>query len=260
METIFVEVQRLINRSGLIIEMLATARLGGLVRRTVNNEQRERDFGKRLLQSRIRTDDGSHRRERLRLFGDKRIAIHRFDYSRIAREILVLERDRMRMRYKVAYRLQNRECEIRRRHLEREILANEAGNLGAVIEGIQARYHATGAMTEQENRDTGLARLRELDEAMQIGDIFVEALDVIALALGLSASSQIDRVSSEPALGELLADPLVHSAVRVEAMADCHDRARRYVRSPRPHVQLAFGTFDKLLNGRVHHFLRREGG
>ena len=70
----------------------------------------------------------------------------------IAREVLVLERQNVRMGRDVAEPLQHRECKIRRRHLEREALADQSGQFLLVIERIEARHHATGAMTEQEHR------------------------------------------------------------------------------------------------------------
>jgi len=56
----------------------------------------------------------------------------------------------------VAQSLEHREREVRRRHLVREALTDEARELCLMIDGEQARDDAAGAVTEQENGYCGL--------------------------------------------------------------------------------------------------------
>ena len=120
---------------------------------------------KLLLQPLVGADHLGHRLRRLRLVRDERIGVHRRHDLRIAREVLVLEVQHVRVRRDVAQPLEHREREVRRGHLEREALADQPRELRLVLERVQARDDAAGAVTEQEHRQARLARFRERDEA-----------------------------------------------------------------------------------------------
>ena len=138
----------------------------------------------------------------------------------------------MRVRRDVAQPLEHGEREVRRRHLEREALADQAGELGLMLERVEARHDAAGAVTEQEHRQAGLPRLRERHERRHVADVVGERLDVEALAVGLAAAAQVEGVDGEPGGRELLGHPRVVAAVRVEAGDDDDHAAWVRCRTP----------------------------
>ena len=91
---------------------------------------------------------------------------------------------------------------------KREALADEAGELGLVLERVDAGDDAAGAVAEQEHRQ---ARARATSRASRAPatslDVVGELLDVEALAVGLAAAAQVERVDGEAARHELLGDP-----------------------------------------------------
>jgi hypothetical protein len=92
-------------------------------------------------------------------------------------------------------------------------------------------------VTEQIDRDPGIALLGDPDHIGDVRDIVGNVLDVEALALGLAPAAQVDGVHDEPLGGELLAGPDVLPAVRVQPVADGDDRAWRALRPPGPQVK-----------------------
>ena len=92
---------------------------------------------------------------RLRLVRDQRVGVQRRDRRRVARKILVLQLAHVRVRRQVAEPLQHRQREVRRGHLEREALADQARELVLVLERVATGDHAAGAVTEQEHRQAG---------------------------------------------------------------------------------------------------------
>ena len=81
-------------------------------------------------------------------------------------------------------------------------------------------------MTEQEDRQARVARFREFHDLGDVAHIVRNVLDIEALALGLSAAAQIERVDGEPGLHELLGRPDILTAVRIDAVADHDDSTR----------------------------------
>ena len=114
-----------------------------------------------------------------------------------------------------------------RRHLEGEALADEAGEFRLVVERVDGRNHAAGAVAEQEDRQAGLARLGDLDHAGEVGDIVVDVLDVEPLAFRLAAAAEIEGVDGEAACDELLRRPEILAAMRIDAVADDDHRPGR---------------------------------
>ena len=71
------------------------------------------------------------------------------------------------------------------------------------------------------SRNTGRPGSRDfasVDERVDVVEIVGDRLDVEALAVGLAAAAQIERVDGEAARDELLGRPGVVAAVRVEAV------------------------------------------
>jgi hypothetical protein len=59
-------------------------------------------------------------------------------------------------------------------------------------------------MPQQEYRQPRVALLCDPDQSGDVGHVLRHVLDVVALAIGLAASAQIDRKDREPALGHPL--------------------------------------------------------
>ena len=122
--------------------------------------------------------------------------------------------------------------EIRRRHLVRETLADEAREVVLVVQHVVARDHAAGAVAEHEHRQPRLTRPRELHDQVHVGLVLRKLVDVVPLAIGLAAAAQIERIDRKPARDELLRGPEVVAAVRIEAVHHHDDRARLALRPP----------------------------
>jgi hypothetical protein len=77
------------------------------------------------------------------------------------------------------------------------------------------------------------------DHSGDVGNIFVDGLDIKPFALGLSPPPQVDRIDGEALGRELLRRPGILAAVRIDPVADGDDRAglalgqeRRWISSP----------------------------
>ena len=70
----------------------------------------------------------------------------------------------MRVRRDVADSLENRQSDIRRGYLVREVFANEAWDLVLVLKCVPTGNHPTGTVTEQEDRQARRTRLDDIDE------------------------------------------------------------------------------------------------
>src|SRR5947209_19969166 len=62
---------------------------------------------------------------------------------------------------------------------------------------------------------------------MHVVEIVLELLEVEPVAVGFAASVQVERVHGQPFGHELLGRPAVVPAVRLDAVTDDHDGARR---------------------------------
>ena len=126
----------------------------------------------------------------------------------IAREILVLELEHRQARRDVAEPLDGGEREARRRHLEGEALADEAGELRP---GAPARRsHETTPPALWPSRNTGKPGCRDFASSISAGDVadvLGDVLDVETLAVGLAAAAQVEREDREAGGGELLGRP-----------------------------------------------------
>src|SRR5262245_17891209 len=203
----------------------------------MEDQHRQRDQRELLPEPLVGADHLRQRLRRLRLVGDQRILVHRLHDRRIARELLVFQMQDVRVRGEVAQTLENREREIGRRHFMREALADQSGEVGRVLERVNAGDDAAGAVAEHEERDAGLARLREMHERGGVPDVVAELLDEEALALGAPAPPEIDRIHREPAGRQLIGDPRVVAAVGVEAGNNRDDGTDAGLRPPRSNEQ-----------------------
>ena len=142
------------------------------------------------------------------------------------------------MRRDVAQALEDGEREIRRRNLEREVLADEPGQLLLVVERVDAGGDAARAVAEQEDGQARLPRLRESHEGPDVAGVVVERLDEEALAFRSASAAQVHRVDRETARDELLGHPAVVAAVRIEPRDDRDDAPGLRRGAPRPHEEL----------------------
>ena len=138
------------------------------------------------------------------------------------------------MRRHVTESLEHRERKVRRGQFVREALTDETCELLLMVERIDARDHAAGAVPEHEHRQSGLARFREPDDRRDVAHPIRQPVDEEAFAVRLAAPAQIRRVHGHAAADKLLRHPQVFAAVRVEAVDDDDHRARRRFRVPGP--------------------------
>ncbi len=107
-----------------------------------------------------------------------------------------------------------------------------------MIERVRARHHAARAVPEHEHRQSRVARLRELDDGDEVGDVVFRRLGEVVLASRLAVTAEVERVHGEVVLDEVLRSPFVESAVRHETVHD-HDHAPRVrLRTPAAHEHL----------------------
>src|SRR5206468_8119469 len=106
---------------------------------------------------------------------------------RIAREVFILELHHVSVRREMTDSLEHRDRKIRSGHLEGETLANESGELGLMLECVNAGDDSSRAVSEQIYGQTGFARLGESDYGCDIADVVGEALYIEAFAVRAAA-------------------------------------------------------------------------
>src|SRR6185436_21112517 len=94
-----------------------------------------------------------------------------------------------------------------------------------MVERINARNDTARAMTENEQRQTGILRSRGSDQRSHILGIVFDLFNVITLAFGTPTPAQIDRISRQTFRSELLADPQILPAMRIKSGYDNHHAA-----------------------------------
>ncbi len=119
--------------------------------------------------------------------------------------------------------LEDSEGEVGRRHLVGEALADEAGELLLMLEGVDGRDDAARAVAKNEDRERAFAGAREIDELLDVAHVVGELVDIEVLPLGATVAAEVERVDGEPSRRELLSGPLVEAAVRLEAVNQDHD-------------------------------------
>ena len=186
-----------------------------------------------LLEPLVGADHFGQGLRRLRLVRDQRVGIHRGDHLRIAGEVLVLETQHVRVRRHVAQPLEHRQRKVRSGQSERETLADQAGELSLVLEGVEAGHDSAGAVAEQEYGKARLTGFRELHECGHVGDVISELLHIKALAIRLAAAAEVNRGDSVAIGRKLSRSPRVVPTVRIEAGYDGHHRARLASGQPR---------------------------
>jgi hypothetical protein len=100
----------------------------------------------------------------------------------------------MRMGRNVTQAFENCERKIGCRQLMREAFTNQPRQLSLMVESVETRHDAAGAVTQHEN---GLARLSGFYDGhnhLDIPDIVFKRFDIEALAVGISATTQIQGV------------------------------------------------------------------
>src|SRR5262245_35878772 len=127
---------------------------------------------------------------------------------------------------------ENSKGKIRSRDLEGEVLTDESCKLLLMLDGVSAGDDAAGAVTQQENGQTRFAAFCQCDESRNVADVVRELIDVETVAVGFSASAQVQRVNSELPRQELLGHPGVIAAVRIEAVNDDDHAPRLHIRTP----------------------------
>ena len=87
-------------------------------------------------------------------------------------------------------------------------------------------------VAEQVHRQPWFPRFHQRDEGGHVADVVPERVDVEALAVGLTATAQIQRVHRQPIGDQLLSRPRVVRAVGIEARNDHDRRSRCETRTP----------------------------
>src|SRR4051794_38594013 len=154
-----------------------------------------------------------YRIRRLYLVCDEPVGIHRCDDCRVTGEVLIIQLENMGMRGEMAQPLKRGDSEVRGGHLIRKALTDQTAQLGLMFERIEAGDDATGAMPKHEDRDPRMVRFCDLDDGCHIVDVVTELLDIVALAIRLSAPAQVERMHTNTIVRERLAYPLVVAAV-----------------------------------------------
>ena len=143
----------------------------------------------------------------------------------------------VRVRREVTQPSERRDRKIGRRDFVRKALADQSGELPWMIERVDARHDAAGAVSEHEHGQPRLTRCGQRHNGLDIADIIRELLDVEALAVGPAAAAQIARIDGDAVGHELFRHPRVVRAVRVEAVDGDDDTAWRCGRTPRSDEQ-----------------------
>ena len=117
--------------------------------------------------------------------------------------------------------------EAGRRHLKREALTDESGQLLLVLQDIDRRDNAAGAVSKQEDRQPRMTGLCESDRRGDVADVVRDILDEEPFTVGSAAAPQIERVDGKAGGGELFAGPQILPAVGIDAVTDDDHRARR---------------------------------
>src|SRR6266508_1494278 len=157
-----IEFQCLVGRAGHVIKVLAAAGPGDLVICAVHDQHRQGDLREPLLQPLVAAQHRCNRLGWLHLVRDERVALERLDHFRIPRETVIIQPEHVGIGHDMAQTLQHSEGDIRRRQLVCEALADQAGELGLMVERIHAGDYAAGAVAEQEDRQSRMLGLRHL--------------------------------------------------------------------------------------------------
>src|SRR6267142_433083 len=89
-----------------------------------------------------------------------------------------------------------------------------------MVERINARNDTARAVTEKEHRQSRIFRFRGSDKRRHVVGIIFHLFNVPTLAFGAPAPAQIDRISREIFRRELVADPQILPAMRIESGND----------------------------------------
>ncbi len=173
----------------------------------MQDQQWQPDQVELLLEPLIGSDHLGHGLRRLHLVRDERVLVQGLHPGGIPREVLVVELQHVSVRRHVREALERGEGEVRRRHAEREALADQPGELALMEQCVDARDDAAGAVTEEEHGQPRLPRLRQRHQLGEVTVVVLQVLDVVALTIGLTAATQIDGIDREPRRSELLGDP-----------------------------------------------------
>lgn len=136
-----------------------------------------------------------------------------------------------------------RQSKIWRWKLERETFTDQPCQFILMIQGVETRHNSASAMAEQENLQARLSGFCQGDDRSNISLVVIECLNIKAFAVRFSATPQVYRVYREANRSELISDPRVITAMRVETGDDQttalgsrfprHDRTKS-CRSPAP--------------------------
>src|SRR5262245_54198512 len=138
----------------------------------------------------------------------------------------------MEMRCQMADTL-DQECGgIRHTDVQGEALTYQSRNGVLMFEDIRAGNNAARAVTEHVDWQAGICRSRNRNQLVDIAGIVREALDEETLAVGASATYQIERISRQPMRRELFGRPDHVPAMRVESVDEHDHRPRRTLRLP----------------------------
>jgi hypothetical protein len=101
-----------------------------------------------------------------------------------------------------------------------------------VVERVQARDNSPCAVTKKKDRQVRFARLPDSHDRLDVTDVVLEGFDIEALAFRVAATAQIYGIYAKAICDELLRNPLVVPAVRVEARNDDDECTRLSGRTP----------------------------
>src|SRR4051812_1450127 len=165
----------------------------------MDDKQRERDPLEVPLETLVSEHQFRDGLRGLRLVRNQWIGVHRCHDVHLSREIFILQMQDMRVWRDVTEAFQHRKRKIWSWQLEREALADQSGQFPLMLERVEARDDATGAVAKQKHWKTGLPRLHESDKCGHVRDVVGELLYKESLTVRLSASPQIQGIDGKTA-------------------------------------------------------------
>lgn len=160
----------------------------------MHDEHGQRDPWELPLEPFVGRSKLGHRERQLRFVLNNGSRSIPSDSLGVAREVRVLQGEHVRVRPQVAQSLHHGQHEIGGWHAERKALADQSGELVLVLEHVDARHHAAGAVSEQEHRQARVRQSGQAHGCVDVRRVVLEPLDVEAFAGRATAAAEVQRV------------------------------------------------------------------